>query len=263
MPVLTVAIAVAIGIVLLLRKARFHYERLPKIPYASGAQFGEVAIIVPERNERVLQSFPEDMVVLVDDHAEDRAAEIARRTPEAEWLLFVDARTQYARVFLPSLMQYAVDENLETVGVLLRQEATTLSEKILLPYGLALRFTGEKALPANAPCLLVKRQVYLQMGTASGVRARMTRAEHMGSIRPHGFEPIRFSLPSVLAALLLASWLPMLALLILSGYTRQAMIFGLLPSVILFPWYRGPATLFAPLAIYLYLWNALRTRTSA
>ena len=49
MPVLTVAIAVAIGIVLLLRKARFHYERLPKIPYASGAQFGEVAIVVPER----------------------------------------------------------------------------------------------------------------------------------------------------------------------------------------------------------------------
>src|SRR6187402_2201356 len=83
MPVLTVAIAVAIGIVLLLRKARFHYERLPKIPYVAGAQLPEVAVIVPARNEeaniaKVLRSFPDDMVTVVDDHSEDRTAEIAR-----------------------------------------------------------------------------------------------------------------------------------------------------------------------------------------
>ena len=190
----------------------------------------------------------------------------------------MDARTHYAPVFLPSLVQYAVDENLEMVSVILGQETNTLAEKILLPFALALRFTGVTGREwlANGPCLLVKRLVYLQLGglatvdiPACGVRTRVTRAEHMGSVCPRGFQPIRFSRANVLggvqvvlAALLLASWLPMLALLIQSGYARQAVIFGLLPAVILFPWYRGPAALLAPVAIYLFLWRSLSGRAA-
>jgi len=337
MPVLTVAIAVAIGIILLLRKARFHYERLPKIPYVTGAQLPEVAIIVPARNEeatiaKLLASFPDDMLIVVDDHSEDRTAEIARemdvrviqapdlpegtlgkpnacmagaQATESEWLLFVDADTHYARVFLPSLLQYAVEEKLEMVSVFLRQETISLPEKVLLPYAFALYFTGVNssrvnARPprewlANGQCLLVKRTAYLKIGghaavagsviedvaiaklaAANGIRTRVTRAEHMGAVRMYdsfgailrGFEKNSFrflreniftGVQVVLASILLTSWLPLLVLLILTGYNRQAMIFALLPTVILFPWYRGPAALLAPVAIYVFQLIALNS----
>jgi glycosyltransferase involved in cell wall biosynthesis len=205
MPVLTVAIAVAIGIVVLLRKARFHYERLPKIPYVVGAQLPEVTVIVPVRNEegniaRLLHSFPEDMVLVVNDHSEDRTVEIAREmevrvievpdlpegvmgrsnacmagaeATESEWLLFVDADTHYARVFLPSLLQYAVEENLDMMSVFLQLDMVTMAEKILLPYAVALYFTGVNSSRVNArpprewlasgQCLLISRKGYLLM----------------------------------------------------------------------------------------------------
>lgn len=336
MPVLTVAIAVAIGIVLLLRKARFHYERLPKIPYVAGAQLPEVAIIVPARNEeaniaKVLSSFPDDMVTVVDDYSEDRTAEIARemdvrvieapaladgkmgkanacmagaQATESEWLLFVDADTHYARVFLPSLLQYAVDQKLEMVSVFLRQDAVTLAEKMLVPYGLALYFTGvnsgrvnaqtPREWLANGQCLLITRKAYAKIGghgavetavlddialaklaAEKGLRTRVTRAEHMGDVRMYdSFDAILrgadrnamrllrenpfTGVQIVLASILLFSWLPILVLLILSGYNRQAILFALLPTVILFPWYRNAAALLAPVAIYLFQFIVLR-----
>ena len=337
MPVLTVAIAIAIGIVLLLRKARFHYERLPKIPYVVGAQLPEVSIIVPARNEeaniaRLLGSFPEDMVIVVDDHSEDRTAEIARSldvrvieapvladgnmgkpnacmagalATDSEWLLFVDADTHYARVFLPSLLQYAVERKLDMVSVFLKRETITLPEKILLPYAFALYFTGVNSARVNAhpprewlangQCLLVKRDAYLKIGghaavagsviedvalakraAENGLRTRVTRAEHMGSVRMYdsfgailrGFEKNSFrflrenpftGVQIVLASILLTSWLPILVLLVLSGFNRQAILFALLPTVILFPWYRSPFALLAPVAIYLFQFVALNS----
>ncbi|MFN0101826.1 MAG: glycosyltransferase [Bryobacteraceae bacterium] len=337
MPVLPVAIAIAIGIVLLLRKARFHYERLPKIPYVAGAHLLDVTVIVPARNEeaniaRLLGSFPEDMVIVVDDDSEDRTAAIARemgvrvieapmlaegqlgkpnacmagaQATESEWLLFVDADTHYARVFLPSLLRYAVEENLEMVSVFLKQETISLPEKILLPYAFALYFTGVNsgrvnAHPprewlANGQCLLVKRRAYLAMGghaavsgsviedvalarlaAGKGIRARVTRAEHMGTVRMYdsfhailrGFEKNSFrflranpftGVQIVLASVLLTSWLPILVLLILNGYGRQAILFGLLPTIILFPWYRSASALLAPVAIYLFQIVALNS----
>jgi chlorobactene glucosyltransferase len=335
MPVLTIAIAVAIGIVLLLRKARFHYERLPKIPYVAGAQLPDVTVIVPARNEeanigRLLGSFPEDMVIVVDDHSEDRTAAIAREmdvrviaapdlaggemgkpkacmagalATESEWLLFVDAGTHFARVFLPSLLQYAVDQKLEMINVFLRQETVTIAEKIIMPYAFALYFTGVNSARVNAQpprewlangqCLLVKRHAYLKIGghgavahsvigavalarlaAGHGIRARVTRAEHMGSVRMYdsfpaiwrGFERSSFrflrenpftGVQVALASILLTLWLPLLALLLLDGYNRQAALFGLLPAIILFPWYRNPYALLAPVAIYVFQFLAL------
>lgn len=337
MPVLTLAITVAVAIVLYLRKARYHYERLPKIPYVAGAPLPEVAIIIPARNEeanlpRLLASFPPDMVTVVDDHSEDRTAEIARdaevrvieapalaegklgkpnacmagaAATESEWLLFVDADTHYARVFLPSLVQYAVEEDLDMVSVFLKQETVTLAEKILLPYAFALYFTGVNSSRvngrppsewlANGQCLLITRKAYNKMGghaavdssviedvalaklaAEKGLRTRVTRAEHMGSVRMYdgfgailsGFEKNSFrflqhniftGVQVVIASILLTSWLPILALLIRGGYTRQATLFALLPTVILFPWYRSAAALLAPVAIYLFQFVALNS----
>jgi cellulose synthase/poly-beta-1,6-N-acetylglucosamine synthase-like glycosyltransferase len=335
MSILSLAIAVSLGILLMLRKARYNYERLPKVPYVSGAQLPDVAVIVPARNEeaniaRVLAGFPEDMVIVVDDHSEDRTAEIARamdvrvieapalaaghkgkpnacmagaQATEAEWLLFVDADTTYARVFLPSLLRYAEEEDLDMVSVFLRQETVTLAEKILLPYAFALYFTGVNASRvnsrppgewlANGQCLLIRRRSYLAIGghaavagsviedvalaklaAKHGVRSRVTRAEHMGSVRMYdsfaailrGFEKNSFrflqenpftGVQVVLASILLTSWLPILALLALTGYDRQAALFAVLPALILFPWYRSASALLAPVAIYLFQLVAL------
>lgn len=321
----------------MLRKARFHYERLPKIPYVAGALLPDVSVIIPARNEeaniaKVVGSFPPEMVIVVDDHSEDRTAEIARElearvieapalgaglmgkpnacnagaaASEAEWLLFVDADTHYARVFLPSLVQYAVDEGLEMVSVFLKQETVTLAEKMLLPYAFALYFTGVNSSRvngrppsewlANGQCLLVQRKAYQRMGghaavagsviedvalakvaAAKGVKSRVARAEHMGNVRMYdsfgailrGFEKnsYRFlrenlftGVQVILSSILLTSWLPVLALLLISGYHRQAMLFALLPSVVLFPWYRSPAALLAPAAIYLFQLVALNS----
>ena len=337
MPVLTIAIAVALGIVVYLRKARFHYERLPKIPYVAGAPLPEVVVIVPARNEeanigKLLASFPPDMVTVVDDHSEDRTAEIARdcevrvitapaladgkmgkpnacmagaEATESEWLLFVDADTHYARVFLPSLVQYAVEQELDMVSVFLQQETVTLAEKILLPYAFALYFTGVNSSRvngrspsewlANGQCLLITRKAYVKMGghaavdasviedvalaklaASKGLCTRVTRAEHMGFVRMYdsfgailrGFEKNSFrflreniftGVQVVIASILLTSWLPVLALLIWQGYTRQAVLFALVPSVVLFPWYRSAAALLAPVAIYLFQFVALNS----
>lgn len=337
MPVLSVAIAVAIAIVLMLRKARFHYERLPKIPYVAGALLPDVSVIIPARNEeaniaRAAGSFPPDMVIVVDDHSEDRTAEIAREmdvrvieapplaeglmgkpnacmacaaASDSEWLLFVDADTHYMRVFLPSLVNYAVDQELEMVSVFLKQETVTLAEKILLPYAFALYFTGVNSSRvnsrspgewlANGQCLLIQRKAYLKMGghaavagsviedvalakvaASKGIRSRVTRAEHMGSVRMYdsfnsilrGFEKNSFrflrenlftGVQVILSSILLASWLPLLVLLILTGYKRQAILFALLPSLVLFPWYSGAAALLAPVAIYLFQFVALNS----
>jgi hypothetical protein len=215
----------------------------------------------------------------------------------------VDADTHYARVFLPSLLQYAVEENLDMVSVFLQLDTVTLAEKILLPYAFALYFTGVNSSRVNArpprewlvsgQCLLISRKGYLLMGghaavagdpledlalvklaAEKGLRTRLTRAEHMGNARTYhsfaailrGFErnTVRAlrenpftAVQIALASLLLMLWLPILVLMVLSGYNRQAVLFGLLPTVVLFPWYRSATALLAPVAIYLFQFVAL------
>jgi len=274
MPVFTLAIAIAVGIVLLLRKARYNYERLPKVPYVAGAQLPDVAVIVPtDASGELLAAFPEDAIVSAETPAAGAAA------TEAEWLLFPHPSARFARVFLPSLLRYAEEEELQMVNVLLRHETVTLTEKILVPFIDALYFTGVSASAvnsrpptqflANHACLLIKRSAYQAIGThddlakraaGKGIRSRVTRAEHMGSIRSFdGFSPIvrmgkenpLGALQSVLTAILLAAWLPAVVLLGLAGNTRQALLFAALPIVTLFPWYRSVYALLAPMAIYL------------
>jgi len=139
---------------------------------------------------------------------------------------------------------------------------------------------------ANGQCLLVQREAYHRLGghaavaesviedvalaklaAEKGIHARVTRAEHMGNVRMYdGFQAIwrgfqknsfRFlqinpftGLQVVMASTLLASWLPVILWLVQDQLYRQAALFAIIPSVILFPWYRSAATLLAPLAIY-------------
>jgi chlorobactene glucosyltransferase len=221
----------------------------------------------------------------------------------SEWLLFVDADTQYARVFLPSIVNYAEGEKLDMLSVFLRQETKTLAERVVVPYAFALYFTGVNASAvngrpptqwlANGQCLLIKRSGYERMGghaavrdsviedvalaqlaAKHGLRTRVGRAEHMGAVRMYegwhsivrGFEKNSFrflkenpltGVQVVLSSILLTSWLPIVWLLAAQGLPRHAALFGVLPSIILFPWYRSAAALLAPAAIYLFQYIAL------
>ncbi len=139
---------------------------------------------------------------------------------------------------------------------------------------------------ANGQCLLVRRDAYQRLGghaaVASSViedvalaklaaersiHARVTRAEHMGNVRMYdsfqaiwrGFQKNSFrflqinpftGLQVVMASTLLASWLPVIVWLLNDHLYRQAALFAVVPSVVLFPWYRSAAALLAPVAIY-------------
>lgn len=139
---------------------------------------------------------------------------------------------------------------------------------------------------ANGQCLLVKREAYLHLGghaavadsviedvalaklaAEKGIHARVTRAEHMGNVRMYdsfqaiwrGFQKNSFrflqinpftGLQVVMASTLLASWLPCILWLVKDHLYQQAVLFSLIPAVVLFPWYRSPAAILAPLAIY-------------
>jgi hypothetical protein len=139
---------------------------------------------------------------------------------------------------------------------------------------------------ANGQCLLVRREAYQRLGghaaVASSViedvalaklaaersiHARVTRAEHMGNVRMYdsfqaiwrGFQKNSFrflqinpftGLQVVMASTLLASWLPVIVWLLNDHLYRQAALFAVVPSVVLFPWYRSAAALLAPVAIY-------------
>lgn len=141
---------------------------------------------------------------------------------------------------------------------------------------------------ASEHCLLIRRDAYFRLGghaavadadaaiedlalaklaAERGQRILVARAEHMGSVRAFGgFSAIRevmreswfrrlrmnpfSSLQVTMAAILLTCWLPVVLLLLAGHAYRQAALMALIPSVILFPWYRSTAALMAPIAIY-------------
>ncbi|MGH9663296.1 MAG: hypothetical protein ACRD9L_02605, partial [Bryobacteraceae bacterium] len=87
--------------------------------------------------------------------------------------------------------------------------------------------------------------------------------------RRFGRNALRFSLMSpwarvrtVLAALLLASCLPVAAWMFTDGYIWQGALLASLPIVLLAPWFHNGLALFSPVTIYLLLSMALRSLVS-
>lgn len=182
--------------------ARRNYLNLPELPASTPASLPDHVVIIPARNEeqrisRAVLSFPGSDVVVVDDQSSDRTAEIAAAAgahvrasaplqpgwkgkpnacwtgalyTESAWILFVDADTWYDPNFLPSMLDYAVRENLVALTAFPRQHRLTFFEKMLLPYAFGLYFTGVDAARvnnhlhpealANGQCLLVRRDAY-------------------------------------------------------------------------------------------------------
>lgn len=156
------------------------------------------------------------------------------------------------------------------------------------------RVSSDEAL-ANGQCMLFRRDAYNFIGGHAAVmgsviedvqlaqvakrhrlRSLVMRAEKLGAVRMYeGFGAIargfrknsfRFLVANpwtgaqvVIASVLLASYLPVAALLAWEGRWLALAAFAALPSALLAPWYGGfvPALL-APLAIYPFQWIALQ-----
>ena len=171
---LWIVAAISVLTIVFLLKSRDNYLELPELPLEPGAETGDVAVVIPARNEaaniaRVVESLRGVPIVVVDDDSSDGTADLARqagatvisapklqrgalgkpnacqagaKASHSDWILFVDADTCYKPEFLPSIMHYARSEKLDVVTVFLRQERRTLAEKLLLPYASALYFAG-------------------------------------------------------------------------------------------------------------------------
>jgi cellulose synthase/poly-beta-1,6-N-acetylglucosamine synthase-like glycosyltransferase len=250
---LWVALAVAAGIAIFLVKSRVNYLRLPNLPASNRTAPLDMTVIIPARNERgtigrAVRSFDVVRVVVVDDASSDGTAEAARnagaevltapplpaghlgkpnacqagaRIAKTKWLLFVDADTEYAPEFAPSIVEYAERESLDIATAFLYQRMETAHEKIILPYAFALYFCGVSAANvnssrsrealANGQCLLIRRTSYEVIGGHGAVaesviedvalavlaksrslRLRVIRAEHLGAVRMYdSFTAIR------------------------------------------------------------------------
>jgi glycosyltransferase involved in cell wall biosynthesis len=206
----TVAALIAAGILILALKARLNFLRLPALP-AGAMPEADVTVIIPARNEatniaRVVRSFPDVDVVVVDDASSDGTPGLARAAgaqvipapplPEGhlgkpnacqagalaaptEWLLFVDADTWYEPGFAGQFVAYAQEEKLEMASAFLRQHTDSFFEHVLLPYAFALYFTGVNAdhvnsyisreALANGQCLLIRRETYRKLGGHASV----------------------------------------------------------------------------------------------
>ena len=333
--ILGVATGLSLAMTFFARKSRSNYLKLPELAVETET-FTGLTTIIPARDEeanigRVVKSFPNNEVIVVDDFSTDRTGEIARRSgahviqppplkrgtlgknnacaagaqeATTEYMLFADADTWYRPEFAPSLVSFVRKHNLALATVFLKQECVTVWERMILPYAFALYFCGVDAAQvnslsgsdalANGQCMLWKRSAYefvgghgtvaasviedvelARLAKRHSLRARVLRAEHLGSVRMYdslgaiwqGFQKnaFRFLLINpvtgfqvVLASIVMASWLPMLVVLMAYQFWIVAALFYFLPTLLFAPWYGGVGrALLVPYAIYFFQLIAL------
>jgi glycosyltransferase involved in cell wall biosynthesis len=309
--------------------ARRRYKVLPSIARAeaAGGPEPDCMVVIPARNEeatiaRAVRSLPHDTVIVVDDHSDDRTAEVAReagagvlpapdlprrgigksnacaagaRALTSRWVLFTDADTWFEPGFIEAVTGVAEASGLSLLSVHLDPEYRGIAEHALTPYARALAFCGFGL--AGSPqalftgqCLLARLESYNFLGGHSAVVGFLTedvrlaklaerhrlklataRAPGLGHARMYkGYAGIRdgirrqafrFMLVNPMigiviigSASLAVLWLPALAWLIWRKQWVAAAIFGLVPTLLLRPWYRNWGTaLLAPVAIYAIL----------
>jgi chlorobactene glucosyltransferase len=239
-----VCLGVSFGIFFFLWKSRINYLLLGRLPVSAKLPAPDVTVIIPARNEahqiaQAVGSFKGLAVIVVNDGSADETAAVAEAAgatvmpapplslgalgkPNAcaagaavaktKWLLFVDADTQFHPAFAASAVQHAEENNYDLLTAFLEQKCVSIFEKMLLPYGFALYFTGvsaravnsrgNKSALANGQCLLFRRSAYERMGghgkvirsviedvaiaqlaKQNNLSVRVLRAEHLGSVR--------------------------------------------------------------------------------
>jgi len=220
------------------------------------------------------------------------------RVLTSRWILFTDADTRFEPGFVDSAVAAAEAAKIDFLSIYLQAEYRTLWESTLSPYGIALYFCGinPRADPAsafNGQCVLVNRSAYEFIGghkallgdvcedlrmAALAKRHRMKfavmRAPRLGRvhIRPDDFvrNARRFTrvklwrgMSVTLAAVAWALWLPVLAGLFVQHQLAVAILWALVPSVFLAPWYGWERAILAPVGIYAILPGLLRGAVGA
>lgn len=198
------------------RHALRNYRALPEPPTEGRSDYGHVSIIVPARNEAVILprllesllalSYQDADILVVDDGSTDQTAAVARslgvpvlrvdlpagwsgkshacwvgaQHTHGEWLLFCDADTQHACTSLNRVLALAVEESVDVVSLLARQECPTFWERVLLPYIYFLYFVGARHInqranrsTANGQYILCKRDSYQRFGGHRAVRSSL------------------------------------------------------------------------------------------
>jgi Glycosyl transferase family 2 len=220
------------------------------------------------------------------------------RVLTSRWILFTDADTRFEPGFVESAVATAEAGKIDFLSIYLRPEFRTLWESTLSPYGVALYFCGinPRADPASAfsgQCVLVNRTAYEFIGghrallgyVCEGVkmaglaeRHRMkfavVRAPRLGRVhippRDFGRNARRFAQISLWMAVRVAFtaaawalWLPLLVLLAARQQFAAAIVWAVVPSVLLAPWYGWARTVLAPAGIYMILPGLLRGAAGA
>jgi glycosyltransferase involved in cell wall biosynthesis len=199
-----VALALGLGLVALLWRARRHYLALPEIRQLDepSAVFPpDCMVVIPARNEAgnvgaAVRSLPPDSVIVVDDFSDDKTADEAReagagvlsapppldgavgksnacmegaRVLTSRWILFADADTRFQPGAVNAMVAAAEAAQIAFLSVYLKPEFQTMSESAIAPYGVALYFCGvnpraDAASAFNGQCVLVKRDAYEFVG---------------------------------------------------------------------------------------------------
>ena len=203
-------IVAALTLILFLAALRRH-RSLPKIvPPADRDGVPDCMVIIPARNEEAriesaVRSLPPDTVIVVDDHSEDKTAEVARQAgagvlpapplprngvgkPSAcaagarlltsRWILFADADTRYEKGFLQAVVDFAEKRDLTLVSIHLDPEYQTFFERFLLPYTFALFYSSWISKNSVNPlftgkCILARREAYVFMGGHGAIATQL------------------------------------------------------------------------------------------
>jgi glycosyltransferase involved in cell wall biosynthesis len=227
--------------------------------------------------------------LLAQSIGKSNACAAGARVLRSRWVLFADADTWFEEGFLDAAVACAEASGLSFLSIYLKPDFQSLADQIMVPCAVALYFCGvspsaDAAALFNGQCVLVRREAYDFIGGHSAVitsiiedvklaqlanRHRMkfaTARTTRGHVRFHpeglwrGFERNSFRFVMIspwtgitifLAAAVAVTWLPLLILLLFHKLWAPAIVFALLPSALLGPWYRNPLrALLAPLGIY-------------
>jgi hypothetical protein len=209
-------------------------------------------------------------------------------TVTTKWLLFCDADTSYEPGFLESAIATADASGVLFLSVHLDADCQTFAETTMAPLLRAIFYAGvntQESAEAGflGQCVLVQRDPYEFIGGHRGImpsfvddvalatvahRHRLptacVRANGLGRVRPfrswrglfsdlwrsaNRFTPLpnKAELNAFLSFAVLIAWIPIVLWVALSNAPIAAAL-GLVPLVMLSPWYRGWRVVLAPLA---------------
>lgn len=229
------------------------------------------------------------------------ACMLGARALTSRWILFADADTCFAPAFLEAAVAAAESSGAALLSIYLDAECASPGARLLAPYLHALYFCGasphlDSTVAFNGQCVLARRDAYEFLGGYGAVlndlnadlrfaaiaqrhrlKIGIARAPGLGTVRFRDLPgtvnrgAFRFMIPSPLlgsivlvAALAMAAWPPIFVWLMLAHQPHPALAFAIFPFLLVWSWYRSPAVLALPLAIYAALplllrglWNAL------